>query len=360
MSFVRRHPIFFIFILLGAAVAGLTAHTYMKNQGAGDDGWGSDTTIVVTEPARIATIVDEVESIGTTRANESVALTTKVTDTISKIHFSDGMFVEKGDILLELTNSEETAMLAEAQATLDEATRQYDRLRNLINQNLASEQQLDEVRARVETAEARLEAVVARLDDRLLRAPFSGVLGFRNVSPGSLVTQNTVVTTLDDIDTIKLDFSVPERFLSVLEPGQEVIAKSTAWPDKQFTGTVQTIGSRVDPVTRSVSVRAYIDNEDKQLRPGMLLTVRLVRKREDALVIPEESVIPIQDKHYVYRVDDTNTAQRVEVEIGRRRRGIVEVLGGLEEGDPVITQGVVKVRPGNKVELKQPGESQRG
>lgn len=360
MSFVRRHPIFFIFILLVAGIAGLTAHTYVKNQGAGDDGRGSDTTIVVTEPARIATIVDEVESIGTARANESVALTAKVTDTISKVHFSDGMYVEEGDILLELTNSEETAMLAEAQATLDESTRQYNRVRNLIHQNLASEQQLDEAKARVETAEARLEAIVARLDDRLLRAPFSGVLGFRNVSPGSLVTQNTVVTTLDDIDIIKLDFSIPERFLSVLEPGQEVIAKSTAWPDKQFTGTVQTIGSRVDPVTRSVAVRANIDNEDKQLRPGMLLTVRLVRKREDALVIPEESVVPIQDKHYVYRVDDTNTAQRVEVEIGRRRPGIVEVLAGLEEGDPVITQGVIKVRPGSKVKLKPSGESQQG
>ncbi|MBD3646883.1 MAG: efflux RND transporter periplasmic adaptor subunit, partial [Pseudomonadales bacterium] len=199
MSFVRRHPVFLLFILVGAAVAGLTAHTYVQNQQrSGGGGWGSGATIVVTEPARIETIIDEVESIGTAQANESVSLTAKVTDTVSKVHFTDGMYVEEGDILLELTNSEETAMLSEAQTALDEATRQYNRVRNLINQNLASEQQLDEARARVETAEARLEAIVARLDDRLIRAPFNGVLGFRRVSPGTLVTQNTVVTTLDD------------------------------------------------------------------------------------------------------------------------------------------------------------------
>ncbi|MEX2487915.1 MAG: efflux RND transporter periplasmic adaptor subunit [Pseudomonadales bacterium] len=351
MSFVRHHPILFGFVILAMSIFGLTAYTYIQNQQREDQGaWGDNQTpIVITKPAEIRPLVDEIESIGTAKANESVSLAAKVTDTVSDVHFEDGALVEKGDILLELTNSEERAMLAEAKTTLDEATRQYNRLQNLIDRNLASEQQLDEAKARVETAQSRFDAIVARLDDRLIRAPFSGVLGFRNVSPGTLVSQNTVVTTLDDIRTIKLDFSISERYLSSVKPGQEVIAKSTAWPEESFTGKVQTVGSRVDPVTRSVSVRARIDNEELMLRPGMLLTIRLVQSRTNALVIPEEAIIPIQDKHYVYRVGEDHTARRQQVEIGRQRPGIVEIISGLEEGDQVITEGVIKVRPGIKV-----------
>lgn len=353
MSFVRHHPVLFVFIMFAAAIVGVTAHTYVQNQQRGDkEKWGdNETPLVIVKPAEIKTIVDQVESIGTAEANESVELTAKVTETVSKVHFEDGDLVQEGDILLELTDSEERALLAEAQTSLDEAIRQYNRIRNLIDQNLASEQQLDEAKTRVETAESRLDATIARLDDRLIRAPFGGVLGFRNVSTGTLVTQNTVVTTLDDISTIKLDFSVPERFLATLKPGQEVVAKSAAWPDKSFTGTVRTIGSRVDRVTRSISVRAHIDNEDLLLRPGMLLTVRLVQNREDALVVPEESIIPVQNKHYVYRIDTNNIVERVEVEVGRQRPGIVEILGGLSEGERVITEGIIKVSPGSKVAL---------
>lgn len=351
MRFIRHHPILLVFIILATSLAGFTAHTYVQKQQREDQGrWGNNNQpIVITRPAEVRTIVDEIESIGTAKANESVSLAAKVTETVSKVHFEDGALVEEGDILVELTDSEERALLAEAQTSLEEARRQYNRLRNLIDQNLASEQQLDEAKARMETAESRYEATLARLNDRLIRAPFSGILGFRNVSPGTLVTQNTVVTTLDDISTIKVDFSVPERFLGSLKQGQQVIAKSTAWPDKSFTGTVRTIGSRVDRVTRSVSVRAHIDNEDLMLRPGMLLTIRLVRDRENALVVPEEAIIPIQDKHYVYRVGDDQIANRVEVEIGRQRPGIVEVISGLNEGDQVITEGVIKVSPGTKV-----------
>lgn len=302
-------------------------------------------------------IVEQLEAIGTARANESVLLTSRVTDTVRKVNFEDGMFVEAGKVLIELTNAEETAQLAEAQATLDEAARQYERVQNLIEQGLASEVQLDEEKARQQTAEARLNAILARLDDRLIRAPFAGILGFRAVSPGTLLSPNTVVTTLDDIRTIKLDFSVPENYLSTLRPGLEVNARSTAYPDKEFSGIVNTINSRVDPVTRAVLVRAHIDNSEKLLRPGMLLTVSLIRSRETVMVIPEESLVPIQDRQYVYTIGSDNIANRVRVEIGRRRPGIVEVLSGLSLGQKVVTEGVIRLRPGAKVAIKgeQPG-----
>lgn len=356
MQFIKRHPVLLTFIALVAVVVGLFARTYIENKNQSAQGrWGGDTTVVVTAPARMTTIVDEVESIGTAKANESVSLTSKVTETVSKVNFEDGMSVEAGQILVELTNTEETAQLAEAQASVDEATRQFNRVQNLIAQNLASATQLDIEQARMQTSRARLEAIVARLDDRLIRAPFSGVLGFRSVSQGTLLSPGKIVTTLDDISIIKLDFSIPESFLAVLSEGQEVIATSLAYPDRTFNGTVEVINSRVDPVTRSITIRAHLNNDARLLRPGMLLTVKLVRNRSAALVVPEEAILPIQDKQYVYVVQE-NTAQRVEVKAGRRRPGIVEILSGLEEGQMVITQGVIKIRPGSKVRIK--GEDQ--
>ena len=340
-----------IIALLGIlGLAGLTANTWLDNQQLNSPGArGGGPTIVETTPAYKTLIIDQIEAIGTAQANESVMLTSKVTDTVRKINFDDGDFANKGDILVELTNSEETAQLAEAQATVDEASRQYNRLKNLINQKLASETQLDTEKVRMQTAQARLEGIIARLDDRLIRAPFSGILGFRNISAGSLVTPTTTVTTLDDISLIKLDFSIPENFLSALHTGQQIVAGSTAYPDMEFTGVVATINSRVNPVTRAVTVRAMIRNAERLLRPGMLLTVELELSRGEVLVIPEQAVVPIQDRQYVYTIDDQGLAQRREISIGRRRPGIVEILSGVADGEAVITAGVIKINTGSKV-----------
>ena len=183
MNLIKQHPIIIVFSLLILAVGGFTVKTYSDKQTQNSrGGWGGGTTIVVTAPVAFRSIVDEVESIGTAKANESVSLISKVTDTVSKVNFEDGGYVNVGEILVELTNLEETAQLAEAQASVDEATRQFNRVQNLIEQKLASETQLDIEQARKQTSEARLEAILARLDDRLIRAPFSGLLGFRSVS----------------------------------------------------------------------------------------------------------------------------------------------------------------------------------
>jgi len=328
----------------------ITANTWLSNQQLNTRaGKTSEATLVETTSAFKTELIEELEAIGTAQANESVMLTSKVTDTVRKINFDDGDFVDRGDILVELTNSEETAQLAEAQATFDEASRQYNRLKNLINQRLASETQLDTEKVRMQTAQARLEGIVARLDDRLIRAPFSGTLGFRNISAGSLVTPSTIVTTLDDISVIKLDFSIPENFLAALRPGQQIVAGSAAYPSTPFSGVVTTINSRVNPVTRAVTVRALLTNEARQLRPGMLLTVKLELSRGDALVIPEQAVVPIQDRQYAYTIDSEGLAKRVEITIGRRRPGIVEILSGVTQGEKIITTGVIKINTGSKV-----------
>jgi membrane fusion protein (multidrug efflux system) len=195
-----------------------------------------------------------------------------------------------------------------------------------------------------------LNTVVARLRDRLIQAPFSGLLGFRQVSPGTLVTPTSTITSIDDISIIKLDFTVPESFLGTMTPGSQVVAQSASYPDREFVGIVRTVGSRVDPVTRAITVRAHIENDDRALRPGMLLVVEILTREREALVVPENAVVQEQNRAYVFRLDGL-TARRQQIEVGGRLFGVVEVLSGLEQGDRIVTEGVVKLRDGMVVRL---------
>lgn len=323
--------------------------------GGGRGGFGNQQPpLVGVTSVRHDQLYDSVEAIGTTVANESLTVTAKVTDTVSAVDFEDGDYVEAGAVLVQLTNREEEALLAEARANLDDAESQLARLENLADQNLVSASELDIARSRAEASRARLNTVLARLSDRLILAPFAGVLGFRQVSPGTLLQPNTAITTLDDISVIKLDFTVPETFLGAMSPGARVLAHAASYPDRDFEGTVRTVGSRVDPVTRAFQVRAHIPNDNRLLRPGMLLTVRVITAERTALVVPENAVYQIQDRAYVYVVDSELVAREREIETGERRFGIVEVLGGLEEGERIVTEGIIKLRNGTRVRLAEP------
>ena len=306
--------------------------------------------LVVAERVRYGELYDSVEALGTAQANESVTLSAKVTDTVRRVNFEDGDYVEAGTVLIELTNQEEEALLAEARANLDDAERQLMRVEDMAARGLAPAQELDVARSRTAASQARLNTVVARLRDRLIMAPFDGLLGFRQVSPGTLITPNATITSIDDIATIKLDFTVPETFLGSMKPEAKVVARSASYPDREFVGTVRTVGSRVDPVTRAFTVRAHIDNEDRALRPGMLLTVDVVMAQRTSLVISENAVFQVQNRAYVYRLDGM-TARQTQIEVGDRRFGAVEVLSGLAEGDLIVTEGIVKLRDGMAVRL---------
>jgi membrane fusion protein, multidrug efflux system len=297
-------------------------------------------------------VYDVIEALGTTQANESVTLTAKVSDTVRRVNFEDGDYVEKGSVLIELTNQEEEAALAEARANLDDAQNQLRRLEDLSNRGLSAVQQLDIAKSRADAMQAQMNRVVARLKDRIVLAPFSGLLGFRNVSPGTLVTPTTTITSIDDISTIKLDFTVPETVLGSMKPGAKIVAKSVSFPGREFEGVVRTVGSRVDPVTRAATVRAHVPNQDRALRPGMLLTVDVVTSQHEALVIPEGAIFQVQNRAYVYRLDGL-TARQQQIEIGGRRFGTVEVKSGLEEGDTIVIEGIVKLRDGIQVRLDE-------
>jgi membrane fusion protein (multidrug efflux system) len=351
-----------VIVLIAAAAAGgwfalrsdLGAGGGAQPGAGGFGGRRAEPPLVVLAEVHRETLFDTVDALGTAQANESVTLTAKVTDTVRRVDFEDGDYVQENAILVQLTNQEEEALLEEARANLDDARRQLSRLEELSTTGLAPASDLDVARSRAAASEARLNTVVARLSDRLIRAPFAGVLGFRTVSPGTLVTPTTPITTLDDISIIKLDFTAPESFLGAMRQGSRVVAESASYPGREFEGVVRTVGSRVDPVTRAIQVRAHIENSDRALRPGMLLTAHVVMAERSALVIPEGAVYQIQDRAYVYVVGDDMVARERQFEIGERRFGIVEVRAGLAEGERVVSEGIVKLRDGIEVRVESP------
>ena len=219
-----------------------------------------------------------------------------------KVGFDSGDVVRAGDVIVDLSSGAQLAGLEEARASYQEAERQLARGLELAPTKVISESQLDTQRSTRDAAKARMDVVRAQLSDRVITAPFDGVLGFRQVSPGSLVTPGTPIATLDDISVIKLDFSVPERFLAVLSRGQDIAAHSETYADRDFAGKVASVDSRVDPVTRSVTVRAELPNPERLLRPGMLLSVRLYQAPRQAIVVPEIAVIQVGTDAFVYRV----------------------------------------------------------
>lgn len=311
---------------------------------------GAPAPRVEASVASVQTLHDTIEALGTVTANESVTIIAKLTDTVSKVRFEDGDLVEAGEVLIELTNREETALLAEAEANVGDARAQHRRLADLFRDGSVPASQVDEARARQLATEARYESILARLSDRLIRAPFSGVTGFRQVSEGALLSPSTAITTLDDIATIKLDFTVPELLLSDLAPGLVVEATSAALASRAFTGTVRTIGSRIDPVTRAVTVRALIGNPDLVLRPGMLLTVRLKSRPREALVIPDSALIQEGTTMSVFVIKE-GVASRQKIVVGQRSGDLAEVLDGLGAGDSVVTAGQLKLREGTPVRV---------
>ena len=311
---------------------------------------------VFRAPLSLQSWVDEIAALGTTSANESITLSAKVTETVARINFSDNATVTAGDVLVELTGRAEVAALKEAQAAFVDAERQYERLSAVVKQGTVTRAQLDTQGATRDQARARSEAIRARLSDRVIVAPFSGVTGFRMVSPGALVTPGTAITTLDDIASLKLDFSIPENQLSLVHVGDLVVARSSAFPGRDFSGVVVSLDSRIDASSRAVKVRAKIANpklEDASftLLPGMLLSVKLQAQTRSALAISEIAVLQQATQAYVYKIVGKNAVERVDVVLGARRSGLVEVLSGLTEADVVVGEGGSKLRPGMTVEL---------
>ncbi len=311
----------------------------------------SSAPVVEAMSVTKARFADTIEAVGTALASESVTITAKTADTVGAINFTEGQDVAKGDILLEMTSTAQSADLAAARAQLSEAQRAYERAADLVAKGIAARAALDSATADRDAARARVQAIEAKLTDTIIKAPFAGVVGLRNVSVGSFVRPGDIITTLDAIDVIKGDFTVAERFITLLKPGQTIHAEVAAYPGEAFAGKVASVDTRVDPATRSVKVRAELPNDGRKLKPGMLMSVMLTVGEHDGLSVPESAIVAQGGKRFVFRIGAENKAERVEVVTGLVLPGTVEIISGLNEGDRVISGGVNKVRPGQPVEI---------
>ena len=312
-------------------------------------GWGASVK-VVAEVVERQPLIDEIEALGTARAFESVDIQPRISSLVERVAFDEGQIVAAGDLIVELENSEIKAGLALAEASLSESRSLYNRSRSLADTQAISASNLEQLIAQVQVDEAQVEAARARLDNTIIRAPFTGRVGLRRVSPGSFVNTSTVITTLDDISKIKLDFSVPEAFLTSVAEGMAIKAHSLVYPDRTFEGVVASVDTRLDPVSRAVQVRAVITNTDGALKPGMFMTVDLQRDRGEVVMAPEEAIVPEGTQQYVFVVNDS-VAEKRAVTLGRRIPGSVEIEAGLEPGEAVITEGTHKVRDGAAIEV---------
>jgi membrane fusion protein (multidrug efflux system) len=309
--------------------------------------------IVVAE-AKETAFVDEIEALGTLRANESVDLTANVTEIVQKIRFDDGQRVKKGDVLVEMLSAQEEALLIEARSTLNEAKLQYHRVVGLSKTGAVANATLDQNLRNYETAKARVAAIESQLRDLVITAPFDGVVGLRNISVGALVRPGDLITTIDDDSMMKLDFTVPSNFLPALKAGTPIVARTRAFAEDEFAGKIFSVGSRIDPATRSITVRAKIPNPDRRLKPGLLMLVKVQSNPRQAVTIPEEALMPEGRKNAVFVLDESVTPpvlEHREVEVGQRRAGEVEIMSGLREGEKVVTRGKMMAGPGAAVQV---------
>ena len=306
---------------------------------------------VSVEAVKVATasLPQTITAVGSLRSDESVVLRPEVAGRISSISFQEGQRVAKGTLLVRLDTAVPQAEAQQARANMVLAKNKFDRAVDLAKSNYISGQAKDEAENNFKVAEAALQLSEAKLAKMDLRAPFSGIIGLRSVSVGDYVKEGADLVNLESIDPLKVDFRVPEVYMRQVQVGQSLQVQLDALPGKTFEGKVFAVNPLIDAAGRAVVIRAMVRNPDTSLRPGMFARVRLItRDAQDALVLPEQALVPQGDQQFVFRIQD-GKAVRTKVEVGQRRDAKVEILSGVAKDDLVVTAGQLKLRDGAPV-----------
>lgn len=363
-GWMKRHWKAFVALALLVAV-GLGAYWYQTRQSAGlasgaGDSRPADTsppkptstgfampveaTRVAVRPARRSTT-----AVGTFRSFESVIIRPEVSGRVTELSFKEGEKVKAGTVLVQLDDTLERATLSQAKSQLDLAKSNFERAQTLLSRNAGTVKALDEARAQLQTSRAALDLAQARLDKMTLKAPFDGTLGLRKISVGAYLAPGAEIVNLEQTDPLKIDFRVPEIFLPAIKVGARIAVRADAFPGRSFEGEIYAIDPLVDEAGRSIVMRARIANPDDVLRPGLFARIDVALDvRPDAIFVPEQSIVPVGDDAYVFKVVDGKAAL-AKVGLGMRRTGQVEVLSGLQDGDTVVTAGLLRIKDGAAV-----------
>ncbi|MBL9172815.1 MAG: efflux RND transporter periplasmic adaptor subunit [Verrucomicrobiales bacterium] len=310
---------------------------------------------VVAVPALKRPVNESVSLVGTVVPNEMIEVKAETDGTVGEIRFKEGERVAQGDLLVALDDTKAAAQLKEAESRLTLARTSFARVEQLYKDRLIAQSEYDAASAESAEKAAIVDVKRRELRDTRVIAPFAGITGARLVSPGQVISKNTRLTWLVDLDTVKVEVEVPERYLSQLKVGQPVEFRVAAFPKDSFKGEIYFISPQLDPGNRTALVKARIPNGDAKLRGGMFASLDLgLQLRDAALVIPEPAIINNGDATFVFVVTPTNTAALKPVKIGLRLSGSVEVLDGMVEGERVVVEGIQKLRPGVPVTTGDP------
>jgi len=334
------------------------------NRRGGGFGGPTMVSVAVIQPR---TFEDTIEVLGVAKGRQSVTLTAATTQLVERVRFSDGQRVPRGAVLVELKDTEQDAGLAQSQAREVEAKRAYNRYKTLGDQGWASKAQVDQYEAAWRAAQADVAAAKARQNDRTIRAPFAGVVGLSDVAPGALVNPGAPIVTLDDVSVMRVDFQVPERYLSQLREGQTLLATADAYPGETIGGRIAKLDTRVDERTRAITARAEFPNGSGKLKPGMLVRVGISRGQRTNPSAPESAVSVQGDGAFVYVLHSRPAGQgqgqgqeqgqggtMVEqrpIVTGSRQQGFVEIVDGVKPGERIVADGLNKIQPGQPVRV---------
>ena len=305
---------------------------------------------LVSPTTRIFT--ERLELLGVAKGRQSVTLSAATTQLVSRVLFTPGQTVAKGQVLLELKSNEQDAALAQARAREVQSRRAYDRWRTLGGQGYASAAAVDQYESAWKTAQADVAAAEARLSDRVIRAPFAGVVGLSDIAPGAVINPGAAIVTLDDLSSVRVDFQVPDRFLASVKEGQPLTATVDAWPDARFNGRIIRLDTRIDERTRALTARSEFSSADGRLKPGIMLRVGVSQGSRTALALPESAVAVQGEGASVFvLVEDGGrmTVQQRPVVAGLRQDGWVEIREGVTPQDRVVADGLNRIQSGQPV-----------
>lgn len=341
----------------GLKLAAGAAGGHGKNGPGGAGGRGGAVLVSQTQPV-MRSFVDRIEVLGAAKGRQSVTITSNTTELITAVHFADGVHVAKGQVLVDLKAQEQSADIVQAQAAVNLADLTYKRWKTLGDQGIAAKASVDQYKAAYDQAKAGLDAARSRLGDRVIRAPFSGVVGLSDVAPGALINPGGAIVSLDDTAVMRVDFTVPDRYLANLHIGLPLTARSDAYPAVTEHGRIAQIDTRVDENTHAIKARAEFPNPTGRLKPGMLLHVSVEQGQRQALAVPEAAVQFENDQAFVFVLNRRNgqlIADQQQVQTGADEGGFIEITDGLKGGEQIVADGVNRVSANQPVRLAGAG-----
>lgn len=363
---IRRH--FFLaaaagFLVLMLVAGGLKLAAAGPKGGDARGGPGGRAQPVSEAVVSPRAFVDRIEALGVAKGRQSVTVTSNTAELVTAVRFRDGQRVARGQVLVELKAGEEDAGVIEARARLAQAQRDYDRWSALADRGVAPRAAAEQYLSALQTAKAGVEAAQARKLDRVIRAPFAGVVGLTDVAPGALISPGAPIVTLDDLSLIRVDFNLPDRYLPVLAEGAPIAARPDAWPNEVFQGRIARLDSRIDAATRAITARAEFPNPAGRIKPGMLMRVAVEHGARQGLAVPEAAVQFEGDQAFVFVIVPRGAGQaarKTAVRTGAADGGFVEIVEGLKAGDRVVADGLNRIQDGQGVRVQRPAARKAG